>query len=77
MKQKVEKILQDTGYAENRGAKMTVNDLLMWASSCHIYLRANACLHPDYSPHFMTVAYILLEFMWLPGVNHRSRPLAR
>jgi hypothetical protein len=29
MKAVVEKVLNETGHAENRGAKMTVNDLLM------------------------------------------------
>ena len=61
MKQKVESILEETGYRESRAAKMDLNDILKYVRlpSPHEFADVSFV---DYCLPFMTLISISLEF---------------
>ena len=60
MKQKVEMILEETGYKESRAAKMDLNDILKYVRLTSPYEFTDVSF-VDYCRPFMILIYILLE----------------
>ena len=61
MKQKVESILEETGYRESRAAKMDLNDILKYVCLQSPHESADVSF-VDYCRPFMTLISISLEF---------------
>jgi hypothetical protein len=81
MKEKIEAILEDTGYKESRAAKMDLNDILKYVRLPFPHEFANVSF-VDYCRLFMTLISISLEcaLIWLyspPCINYYLFYLAR